>query len=103
VSQPDKHILNCDSSPAIDTGQDHYYPVFVTRDLVPCRVRTVKETADVSLTRFDHPTGVSLPDSEERAADRFQINIVERGAFRLGTSRPRVAARQRLRLSQPPR
>jgi hypothetical protein len=47
-------------------------------------VHTVKETPDVSLTRFDHPAGANLSDSEEQAADRFQINIVERGAFRLG-------------------
>ncbi len=38
----------------------------------------------MSLTRFDHPAGARLPDSEEQATDRFQINIVERGAFRLG-------------------
>jgi len=56
----------------------------VARELVPFRVRHIKKTADVSLTRFDHPAGASLPDSEEQAADRFQINIVERGAFRLG-------------------
>jgi hypothetical protein len=60
-----------------------YYAVCV-RDVVPFRVQTVRETADVSLTRFDHPAGVHLPDSEEQAADRFQINIVERGTFRLG-------------------
>jgi AraC-like DNA-binding protein len=56
----------------------------VTRDAVPFRAHTLKETADVSLTRFDHPPGASLPDSEEQAADRFQVNLVERGAFRLG-------------------
>jgi AraC family transcriptional regulator len=61
-----------------------YYAVFVSRDVVPFRVHTVKETADVSLTRFDHPAGANLPDSEEQAADRFQVNIVERGAFRFG-------------------
>jgi AraC-like DNA-binding protein len=54
---------------------------------MPFRVRTIKETAGVSLTRFDHPAGANLPDSEEKAADRFQINIVERGAFRLGHQR----------------
>jgi AraC-like DNA-binding protein len=55
----------------------------MARELGPFRVRKVKETANVSLTRFDHPAGANLPDSEEQAADRFQINIVERGAFRL--------------------
>jgi len=59
----------------------------VKRDVVPFRVRTLKETDCVSLTRFDHPVGARLPDSEEQAADRFQINIVERGAFRLGHQR----------------
>jgi len=58
--------------------------VFVPRDVVPFRVHTLKETAEVSLTWFDHPAGANLPDSEEQAADRFQVNIVERGAFRLG-------------------
>jgi AraC-like DNA-binding protein len=61
-----------------------YYAVSVPRDVARFRVRTVKETADVSLTRFDHPAGANLCDSEEQAADRFQVNIVERGAFRLG-------------------
>ena len=56
----------------------------VARERVPFRVRKIKKTANVSLTRFDHPAGASLPDSEEQAADRFQVNIVERGAFRLG-------------------
>jgi AraC-like DNA-binding protein len=61
-----------------------YYAVGVAQEHVPFRVRKIKETANVSLTRFDHPAGARLPDSEEQAADRFQINIVERGAFRLG-------------------
>jgi len=63
---------------------DAYYAVRVAQEHVPFRVRKIKETANVSLTRFDHPTGARLPDSEEQAADRVQINIVERGAFRLG-------------------
>ena len=58
--------------------------MFVPRDVVPFRVHTLKETAEVSLTWFDHPARANLPDSEEQAADRFQVNIVERGAFRLG-------------------
>jgi AraC-like ligand binding domain len=74
----------CFSSCHLTPSRAAYYAVFVPRDLVPFRVHTVKETADVLLTRFDHPSGVNLPDSEEQAADRFQINIVERGAFRLG-------------------
>jgi AraC-like DNA-binding protein len=61
-----------------------YYAVPVTRELVPFRLRKIKETSHVLLTRFDHPPGARLPDSEEQAADRFQINFVERGAFRLG-------------------
>jgi len=63
--------------------RDPYYAVRVAQEHVPFRVRKIKETANVSLTRFDHPAGARLPDSEEQAADRFQINIVERGAFRL--------------------
>ena len=64
--------------------RDAYYAVRVAQEHVPFRVRKIKETPNVSLTRFDHPAGARLPDSEEQAADRFQINIVERGAFRLG-------------------
>jgi AraC-like DNA-binding protein len=64
--------------------RDAYYAVCVAQEHVPFRVRKIKETANVSVTRFDHPAGARLPDSEEQAADRFQINIVERGAFRLG-------------------
>ena len=37
-----------------------------------------------SLIRFDHPHGAPLDDSEEEAGRRFQINVVERGWFRLG-------------------
>ena len=66
---------------SVDAG---YYAVRVAREHVPFRVRKINETANVSLTRFDHPAGARLPDSEEQAPDRFQINIVERGAFRLG-------------------
>ena len=72
------------SSRHLTPSRAAYYAVFVPRDVVPFRVQMVKETADVSLTRFDHPAGANLSDSEEQAADRFQINIVERGAFRLG-------------------
>ena len=75
--------MNCRASllTSVDAG---YYAVRVAREHVPFRVRKINETANVSLTRFDHPAGARLPDSEEQAADRFQINIVERGAFRLG-------------------
>lgn len=38
----------------------------------------------MSLTRFDHPPGATLADCEEEAAHRYQINIIERGCFRLG-------------------
>jgi transcriptional regulator GlxA family with amidase domain len=39
----------------------------------------------VSLTRFDHPPGATLPTafSAHDAAEQFRINIVERGTFRL--------------------
>jgi len=61
-----------------------HYAVFVATNDLPFRVQTVKQTANVSLTRFYHPPGAILTDSEEQAADRFEINIVERGAFVLG-------------------
>ena len=43
------------------------------------------ETPRVSLARFDHPPGAALPTtfSAHQAAERFRINIVERGTFRL--------------------
>jgi AraC-like DNA-binding protein len=39
----------------------------------------------VSLVRFDHPPGIPLPTSysSHDAAERFRVNIVERGWFRL--------------------
>jgi AraC family transcriptional regulator len=48
------------------------------------RVQILSQSSCVSLTRFDHPPGARLNDSEEQAADQHQINIVERGWFRLG-------------------
>jgi len=53
----------------------------------PFRVRTLDETGYVSLARFDHPSGAALTDTEEQAAKRYQINIVERGWFQLGFGR----------------
>jgi AraC-like DNA-binding protein len=45
----------------------------------------IRETACVSLVRFDHPPGIKLPTaySSHDAAERFRVNIVERGWFRL--------------------
>jgi len=68
----------------LTASQAAYYAVPVTREPLPFRVRKIKETATVSLTRFDHPGGATVPDTEEQAADRLQINVVERGSFRLG-------------------
>jgi AraC-like DNA-binding protein len=48
---------------------------------------TLQQTRCVSLTRFEHAPGDVLTDSQEPAADRFQINIVEQGWFRLGHGR----------------
>lgn len=56
----------------------------MTSDGAPFRLRTFCDTAGVSLARFDHPDGAPLEDSEEPAAGRFQLNVVERGWFRLG-------------------
>lgn len=59
----------------------------MTPDIPLFRSRTLYETAAVSLSHFDHPPGIALTDAEEQAAERFQINVVERGCFRLGYSR----------------
>ncbi|PYV74248.1 MAG: hypothetical protein DMG96_20755 [Acidobacteria bacterium] len=56
-----------------------HYAVFVATNDLPFRVQTVKQTADVSLTRFYHAPGAILTDSEEQAADRFEFNIVLAG------------------------
>jgi len=47
----------------------------------------LRETGAVSLARSDHPHRARLTDTEEHAAERFQINIVERGCFQLGYGR----------------
>src|SRR5919108_749762 len=51
----------------------------------PFRVQPIRETSCVSLVRFDHPSGIPLPTSysSHDAAERFRVNIVERGWFRL--------------------
>jgi AraC family transcriptional regulator len=61
------------------------YAFAVTPNVEPFRVRTLRETASVSLARFDHPPHAALPTSfsPHDAAERFRINIVERGWFRL--------------------
>jgi AraC-like DNA-binding protein len=54
-------------------------------NVAPFRVRTLRETPSVSLAHFDHPPGSALPTafSAHQAAERFRVNIVERGCFRL--------------------
>jgi AraC-like DNA-binding protein len=61
----------------------------VTPNVEPFRVRPLRETARVSLTRFDHPSGARLPTafSAHEAAEQFRINVVERGTFRLKQGR----------------
>jgi AraC-like DNA-binding protein len=59
----------------------------MTPDVPLFRSHTLYETTAVSLSHFDHPPGIALTDAEEQAAERFQINVVERGCFRLGYSR----------------
>jgi AraC-like protein len=51
----------------------------------PFRVQMIRETSSVSLVRFDHPHGISLPTSysSHDAAENFRVNIVEHGWFRL--------------------
>src|ERR671936_2427289 len=57
----------------------------VTSNVEPFRVQTLREAPCVSLARFDHPPGATLPStfSAHHAAERFRVNIVERGWFRL--------------------
>lgn len=54
-------------------------------NVAPFRVRTLRETQDVSLAHFDHPPGSRLPTafSAHQAAEQFRINFVEQGFFRL--------------------
>ena len=59
----------------------------MTPDVPLFRSRTLHETNAVSLSHFDHPPGIALIDAEEQAAERLQINVVERGCFRLGFCR----------------
>jgi len=61
------------------------YALSVALNVEPFRVETLRVTSSVSLTRFDHPHGASLPCtfSAHEAAAEFRINIVERGWFRL--------------------
>ena len=51
----------------------------------PFRVQMIRETACVSLVRFDHPPDIKLPTtySSHDAAEHFRVNIVEHGWFRL--------------------
>ena len=51
----------------------------------PFRVQMIRETACVSLVRFDHPPDMKLPTtySSHDAAEHFRVNIVEHGWFRL--------------------
>ena len=57
----------------------------VALNVEPFRVETLLATPSVSLARFDHPPGASLPCtfSAHEAAGEVRINIVERGWFRL--------------------
>lgn len=47
------------------------------------RLRTLQQSASVTLAYFDHPSTALLHDTEEQADSRHQINFVERGCFRL--------------------
>jgi AraC-like DNA-binding protein len=57
----------------------------VSANVEPFRVQTLSETPSVSLARFDHPQGAKLPTafSAHDAAERYRINIVNSGFFRL--------------------
>lgn len=51
----------------------------------PFRVQLIRETACVSLARFDHQPATTLPTtySSHNAAANWRVNIIERGWFRL--------------------
>ena len=61
----------------------------VPLNVEPFRVQMIRETSCVSLVRFDHPPGISLPTnySSHDAAENFRVNIVERGWFKLKCGR----------------
>jgi AraC-like DNA-binding protein len=60
-------------------------PCCPTLNVEPFRVRMLRQTACVSVARFDHPSGIVLPTafSTHDAAEHFRVNVVERGWFRL--------------------
>ena len=60
-----------------------YASSVIREDAPPVRVRTLCETASISLADFDHPPGARLDDVEEQAPELYQINIVDSGCFRL--------------------
>jgi len=64
------------------TAPDH---CCASLNVEPFRVQIIRETACVSLVRFDHPPGIKLPTtySSHDASEHFRVNIVERGWFRL--------------------
>ena len=47
------------------------------------RFQLLRQTPSISLGRSDHPCRESLCDSEEQAAEHYQINLIERGWFQL--------------------
>lgn len=57
--------------------------MIVIVDSTPFRVRTLRDTDAVSVERCDHPPGARLPEIDEQAPAVYEVNIVERGWFRL--------------------
>ncbi len=57
----------------------------MSSNVEPFRVRTLHETATVSLARFDHPHAAHVPAefSAHETVQQYQINVVESGFFRL--------------------
>jgi AraC-like DNA-binding protein len=51
------------------------------------RISPLLETAEVAVSRFDHPSGCFHEDPAEERVDEYSINFVERGHFSLAIGR----------------
>jgi AraC family transcriptional regulator len=73
----------------LTAGLPAHYAFSVSSNVEPFRVRTLRETPNVSLSLFDHPHGAQLPTefSAHEAVEHYQINVVESGFFRLRLGR----------------
>jgi AraC family transcriptional regulator len=53
------------------------------------RLVSLLATADIGISRFDHPRGQPHQDPAEEVSDEFSINLVERGSFDIQVGRQR--------------